>query len=101
MGWKTLESTTELKAPYVTVKKDKVQLPDGGVIDDFYTVKIQDAALIVALTADNQVLLKNEYRYACGTDVIECPAGMVEENEEPMSTAKRELYEETGYKSDT
>ena len=100
MSWKTIESTTELKAPYVTVKKNKVQLPDGAVIDDFYTVTIQDAALIVALTADNQVLLKSEYRYACGTNVIECPAGMVEDGEDPKATAERELYEETGYESD-
>ena len=101
MSWKTIKTEEMFTAQYVTVRKDKVQLPDGAVIDDFYTVKIQDAALIVALTADNQVLLKNEYRYACGCDVIECSAGMVEENEEPMSTAKRELYEETGYTSDT
>ncbi len=87
-------------APYVTVRKDKVQLPDGAVIDDFYTVRIQDAALIVALTEDNRVLLKTEYRYACGCDVIECPAGMVEDGEDPRATAERELYEETGYKSD-
>ncbi len=99
MSWRTIESTTELRTHFVTVRKDKVQLPDGAVIDDFYTVKIQDAALIVALTPDNHILLKNEYRYACGTDVIECPAGMVEENEDPRGTAERELYEETGYKS--
>ena len=98
-GWKTIETEEVLTAPYVTVKKDMVQLPDGAVIDDFYTVKIQDAALIVALTPDNYVLLKSEFRYACGCDVIECPAGMIEKGEDPQITAKRELYEETGYKS--
>lgn len=100
MSWKTIKTEEMFTAPFVTVRKDKVQLPDGAVIDDFYTVRIQDAALIVALTEDNRVLLKTEYRYACGCDVIECPAGMVEEGEDPMITAERELYEETGYKSD-
>lgn len=100
MSWKTIKTEEMFTAPYVTVRKDKVQLPDGAVIDDFYTVKIQDAALIVALTEDNHILLKSEYRYACGCDVIECPAGMVEKGEDPMVTAERELYEETGYKSD-
>ena len=100
MSWKTIKTEEMFTAPYVTVRKDKVQLPDGAVIDDFYTVRIQDAALIVALTEDNRVLLKTEYRYACGCNVIECPAGMVEDGEDPKSTAERELYEETGYKSD-
>lgn len=99
MSWKTIESETVMTAPFVTVRKDKVELPDGAVIDDFYTVKIQDAALVVPLTPDNQLLLKKEYRYACGEEVIECPAGMVEKNEEPRITAERELYEETGYRS--
>lgn len=100
MSWKTIKTEKMFTAPYVTVRKDKVQLPDGAVIEDFYTVKIQDAALIVALTPDNHILLKSEYRYACGCDVIECPAGMVEDGEDPRVTAERELYEETGYKSD-
>ena len=100
MSWKKIKTEKMLTAPYVTVRKDQVQLPDGTVIDDFYTVKIQDAALIVALTEDNRVLLKTEYRNACGCDVIECLAGMVEDGEDPRVTAERELYEETGYKSD-
>lgn len=99
MSWKTIKSETLLQSGYVTVKKDRVQLPDGAVIDDFYTVKIQDAALIVALTEDNNILLKKEYRYACKCDVIECPAGMIEEGEDPRATAERELFEETGYMS--
>ena len=33
-------------------------------------------------------------------DILECPAGMVESGEDPLTTAKRELLEETGYVSD-
>ena len=86
----------------MSVHKDKVQLPDGAVIDDFYTVTIPDAAMVCALTPDGQVLLKSEFRYSIGSDVIECPAGMFEEDEtDPLVVAKRELLEETGYTADS
>ena len=99
--WKTLESNTLVDTYHVSVKKDKVQLPDGAVIDDFYTVTIPDAAMVCALTGENEVLLKREYRYACSEEVIECPAGMFEAEEtDPLAVAKRELLEETGYSSD-
>ena len=98
--WKTLKTETILKTNFVTVKKDKVELPDGAVIDDFYTVGIQDAAMVAALTLDGDIILKKEYRHACGCDVIECPAGMFEPGEEPLEVAQRELLEETGYTSD-
>ena len=100
MSWKTLEVTTILDEPYVGVKKNRVMMPDGRVIEDFYTVRIMDAALIAAVTTDGDILLKKEFRYACGEDIIECPAGMINPGEDPLETARRELMEETGYTSD-
>ena len=101
MPWKTLQTKTEFESPYVTVQKNAVELPDGLQIDDFYTVTVPDAAMIVALTVSNEVLLKKEFRYSCGEDMIECPAGTFEVDEtDPLVVAKRELLEETGYTSE-
>ena len=101
MSWKTLDIEMIVDDYHVSVRKNKVELPDGAVIDDFFTVKIPDAAMIAAITEDGNILLKSEYRYAIGSDVIECPAGMFEKDEtDPLDVAKRELLEETGYISD-
>jgi len=98
--WRTINTETLLSDYHVSIKKDCVELPDGAVIDDFYTVTIPDAAMVAAITTDGQILLKSEFRYACGEEVIECPAGMFEKNEsDPLLVAKRELLEETGYTS--
>ena len=100
MSWKTIKSETLVDDYHVRVKKNSVELPDGAVIPDFYTVSIPDAAMVAAITKDGMILLKSEYRYACENEVIECPAGMFEENEsDPLTVAKRELLEETGYSS--
>ena len=98
--WKTIKSEMVIEDYHVTVKKNAVLLPDGAVINDFYTVTIPDAAMVAAITPDGKILLKTEFRYAVGEDVIECPAGMFEEEEtDPLTVAKRELLEETGYES--
>ena len=98
--WKTLNSETLIEDYHLTVHKNSVQLNNGSVIEDFYTVTIPDASMICALTPDGKVLLKTEYRYACNDEVIECPAGMFNQDEtDPLIVAKRELLEETGYES--
>ena len=100
MAWKTIKTEILVDEYHVSVKKNAVELPDGATIPDFYTVTIPDAAMVAAITTDGQILLKSEYRYACGEEVIECPAGMFEKHEsDPLSVAKRELLEETGYTS--
>ena len=98
--WRTKSSVQVFHSPFVSVNSSTVELPNGSVIDDFYTVTIQNAALIVATTADEQIILTKEYRYACKEVVTECPAGMVEENEDPIVTARRELLEEIGFGSE-
>ncbi len=101
MKWSTIETKTLVDDYHVRVKKNIVQLPDGAVIDDFYTVTIPDVAMVAAITEDGNILLKSEFRYACDTEVIECPAGMFEPDEvDPLTVAKRELLEETGYTSE-
>ncbi len=99
--WKVLGSEQLIENRWIGIRKDKVELPNGLQIDDFYTVTIPDAAAIVALTPDRRIVLKKEFKYATGEDLIEVPAGMFEPDEKDgLEVAKRELLEETGYTSD-
>lgn len=95
--WKIKSTERILDSEYVKVDKDDVTLPHGREIPDFYKVTIKDCAAIVALTPTNQIILKKEYRHCYGHDLIEIPAGVLEDGEDPLNAAKRELEEETGY----
>ncbi len=99
--WKTERSEKLLDAGWVKVRKDTVVLPNGRKIEDFYTVTLRNAAAVVAVDEKENIILKKEYRYCYGRDLIEIPAGTFEENEQDgLVVAKRELLEETGYVSE-
>lgn len=99
--WKTIRTEKLIDTYWVKVCKDAVELPNGQLIDDFYSITINDAAAIVALDDVGNIILKREYRYCYDKDLIEVPAGTFEEGEvDGLAVAKRELLEETGYVSD-
>lgn len=98
--WKTTKSETLVNSRWVKVRKDSVDLPNGQHIDDFYAITLNEAAAIVALDADGNIILKKEYRYCLDRELIEVPAGGFEKGEDGLAVAKRELLEETGYASD-
>ena len=98
--WKTERSETLLDTRWVKVRKDAVELPNGQHMDEFYAITINEAAAIVALDEDGNIILKKEYRYCYGRNLIEIPAGGFEKGEDGLEVAKRELLEETGYASD-
>ena len=56
---------------------------------------------LVAVTAGNELVLVEQYRKPVGAAVIEIPAGLVGDHEDPdepvLVAAARELEEETGY----
>lgn len=61
--WKTTSSETLVDTRWVKVRRDSVDLPNGQHIDDFYAITINDAAAIVAIDEDGNIILKREYRY--------------------------------------
>jgi len=101
MSWKCLASNYIVNTKWLKVRKDRVELPNGHIMDDYYVVEKSNVALIVALDSENRVILKKEYRYPLDTELIELPGGTFEaDNDNPLEVAQRELLEETGYKSD-
>lgn len=99
--WKTEKSETLLDTPWVKVRRDRVVLPNGAKMDDFYAITIRDASAVVALDEEGNVILKREYRYCYDRELLEIPAGAFEPGEtDPLAVARRELLEETGYVSD-
>ena len=59
------------------------------------------AAAVVPVLPDGRILMVQQFRNALGRETLEIPAGKLDEPYEPwIECARRELEEETGYKSD-
>ena len=56
--WKTEQTETLLDTPWVKVRRDRVVLPNGVKMDDFYAITIRDASAIVALDEGGNLILK-------------------------------------------
>ena len=86
-----------METPYFAVRSDKLRLPDEAVKDPYYVIERPDAAIVFPLTESGKVVLVRQYRPAIERMELGLPAGLVEEGEEPLIAARRELREETGY----
>jgi ADP-ribose pyrophosphatase len=78
---------------------EEVVLPDGKT-GKREIIKHPGAVAIIAMTNENKILMVRQYRKALNRTIVEIPAGKLEKGEDPLECAKRELEEETGYKTD-
>ena len=97
MKWKTISSEDVLASPWMSIRRDIVELPNGDVLNDYYVWESSDVALIVPLTTLGEFLMVEQYKHATGEMTLEFPAGTVGAAEVAECAAKRELEEETGY----
>lgn len=71
--------------------------PRTGASKRFSLIECVDWVNVIALTPDDRVVLIRQWRAGTNTVCLEIPGGMVDDGEDAMSAAARELEEETGY----
>lgn len=97
-SWKTLSRKTILdKGKYLRVEDHTIELPDGRVIEDWPWIVTPDYANVLAVTPEGDYLVFRQTKYSVDGPSLAPVGGYIEPGEAPLTAAKRELLEETGY----
>lgn len=86
-----------IRRPWLTARRDQLLMPNGTVNPEFYVLEYPSWVNITAITDDGRYVMVRQYRHGLGVISTELCAGVVEEGEDTLEAAKRELMEETGY----
>jgi ADP-ribose pyrophosphatase len=89
-----------LRGRFLHAFRDTVRLPDGSTTTREYIIH-PGAVMIVPLleeaSGEVRVVLERQFRYPIGQVMTEFPAGKLDDGEDILACAQRELQEETGY----
>jgi len=113
MAYKIIKSEPIYKGKIVELKIDTITLPNGKEALREIDV-LGEAAAVMPIDADGNVVFVRQYRHPVALSpyasklkarerkgmALEIPAGIVDDGEDPLVCAARELEEETGFKSD-
>lgn len=92
---KTLEEKVVFSGRIITVRDDKVELPDGRT-SKREVVAHNGGVCVAVLTPDDCIYLVSQFRYPYMETILEIPAGKLEKGEDPYEAGIREAKEETG-----
>lgn len=97
--WEIRATDTPFVGNKTSVRTDDVVMPDGSVVRRDYQVHPGSVA-VLALDAEDRVLLIKQYRHPVRQKLWEIPAGLLDiPGENPLHAAQRELYEEAHVKA--
>jgi 8-oxo-dGDP phosphatase len=100
--WEVLGASREFQGKVFDVRRDAVRMPNGDTTEIVHRDVIEHPGSvgILALDADDRVLLLRQYRHPAGHLLWEAPAGLRDVPDEPLhELAARELLEEAGYRA--
>jgi 8-oxo-dGTP pyrophosphatase MutT (NUDIX family) len=98
--WTIKRSNELFKDDFLSLTLDEVTRPDGQP-GAYATVRMKPGVAILILDGDDQqVYLTSQFRYGLGNYSIEVVCGGVDEGENPLDAAKREVHEELGIQAD-
>lgn len=96
--WEVLSEIDIFRAdPWIHLRQERVKLPDGRIVDDYFQLTLPDFTVIYAMTVDGKVVVIHQYKHGARQVSLTLPGGLAETGENSLIAAKRELCEETGY----
>ncbi len=109
-----LSSKVVYRGPVFQITSDQVKEPSGVVVrrdvvrhsGSVVIMAVENSSLLArgkekqSFRDEPRVLLARQYRYTANDFLWELPAGRIDEGEDELPAAKRELIEETGYTAD-
>lgn len=95
--WEIISSEYLVRAPWAVLRKDVCLMLNGHLVPEYYVLEYPNWVSVVGLTEMGDVILVQQYRHGVGESVLEVPGGVIDEGEDSLTAAKREMLEETGY----
>jgi len=95
MTFKILSREIHYRGHAFDVAKVHIKLPDNRE-RDYDLVEHGDSVTILPLDDDGNIYFVTQHRIGAEKTLLELPAGVLDENEPPLTAAKREIREETG-----
>lgn len=95
--WQTHGERTVYENPWVTLSLVDVE-PPGVERFEHHVVRLHHVAITAVIDDHDRVLMLWRYRFVPNSFGWELPGGIVEDGEEPVAAAAREVEEETGWR---
>lgn len=65
-SWTILDSDYLLRHQYMTLRKDKVQLNNGHILDDYFVIEKSNWINVIAITEEGKFIIERQYRHGAG-----------------------------------
>jgi 8-oxo-dGTP pyrophosphatase MutT (NUDIX family) len=100
--WPQIDSRPVGDFRIFTIRSDRRRSPRTGQEHDFYVIDCVNWVNVIAVTANDELVMVEQYRHGSETVELEIPGGMMDPHEtSPLEAGLRELREETGYEGDS
>lgn len=97
--WTVLSSRFDKTYRVFNLRTDRARSPRTGAAHDFFILESSPWVNVIPITANQEIILIQQYRHGTRDVTLEIPGGLVEPADTPESAARRELLEETGYEA--
>ena len=96
-NWELIKSEPVIDLNIVRIRHDFYKNPRNQKVVKTIAIEGNNAANVIAKTKEGKIIMVRQFRFGIGDYTLEIPGGMIDEGEEVLKAAQREVREETGY----